>query len=209
MTRVFIVDDHFMIIEGLKSLIGNQSDIELVGYATNGNNCLSFLQTDHQKVDVMLLDINLPDISGIDLCATIKSKYPKIKILGLSTFNQFSYINKMIDNGASGYVLKNADKEELLDAIHTINKGKTYLSFDAGFILKHKEGDTNSAIPVLTRREKEILTLIADGFTNAEIAEKLFIGQTTVDSHRKNLLAKLNVKNTATLIKFAVENKLI
>jgi len=128
-------------------------------------------------------------------------------VLGLSTFNQGSYVNKMIENGASGYVLKNADKEELLEAIREVNKGKTYLSFEAGQAMR--KDNSIAQVPLITRREKEILSLIAEGFTNPEIAEKLFISPSTVDSHRKNLLAKMSMKNTASLIKFAVENKLI
>ncbi len=128
-------------------------------------------------------------------------------VLGLSTFNQGSYVTKMMENGASGYVLKNADKEELLEAIREVNKGKTYLSFEAGRALR--KTNESLQIPVITRREKEILALIAEGLTNPEIATKLFVSSFTVDSHRKNLLAKLNVKNTASLVKFAMEHQLI
>ena len=129
-------------------------------------------------------------------------------ILGLSTYNQDSYISRMMDNGASGYVLKNADREELSEAIHKAYKGETWLSEEAERILKDYTSG-RSKIPVLTRREKEVLSLIAEGYTNPEIAKQLFVSTETIDSHRKNLLAKLNVRNTATLIKFAIENKLL
>ena len=146
------------------------------------------------------MDINLPDKNGIDLCKEVKEKYPSVFIIGLSTFNQQSFVQKMMDNGASGYVLKNATQEELITAIETVIKGKTYLSIEATDTLRKDNG----APIVLTRREKEVLELIADGMTNAEIAEKLFISVTTVDTHRKNLLAKMEAKNTASLVKIAV-----
>jgi len=198
MTKAFIVDDHYMVIEGIRSLLQNEKSIEWMGHAMNASSCLAFLSK--QLPDVILMDINLPDISGIDLCKEVKTKYPSVFIIGLSTFNQQSFIQKMMDNGASGYVLKNATQEEITSAIETVMKGKTYLSEEASHTLR-KENGTNI---VLTRREKEVLELIADGMTNAEIAQKLFISVTTVDTHRKNLLAKFETKNTAALIKIAV-----
>jgi DNA-binding NarL/FixJ family response regulator len=197
-TKTFIVDDHYMVIEGIRSLLQNEKSIEWMGHAMNASSCLAFLNK--QLPDVILMDINLPDISGIDLCKEVKIKYPSVFIIGLSTFNQQSFIQKMMDNGASGYVLKNATQEELTSAIETVMKGKTYLSDEASNTLRKENG----ASIVLTRREKEVLELIADGMTNAEIAQKLFISVTTVDTHRKNLLAKFETKNTAALIKIAV-----
>ncbi len=198
MTKIFIVDDHYMVIEGIRSLLQNEKSIEWMGHAMNAASCLAFLNK--QLPDVILMDINLPDISGIDLCKEVKTKYPSVFIIGLSTFNQQSFIQKMMDNGASGYVLKNATQEEITSAIETVMKGKTYLSEEASNTLRKE----NAANIVLTRREKEVLELIADGMTNAEIAQKLFISVTTVDTHRKNLLAKFETKNTAALIKIAV-----
>ncbi|NII25327.1 response regulator transcription factor [Pseudoflavitalea sp. X16] len=202
--KVFIVDDHYMVIEGIRALLQNETSIELTGHAMSADSCLSFLQ--QQQPDVILMDINLGDKSGIDLCATVKQKYPDIFILGLSTFNQQSFIRKMVDNGASGYALKNATREELLEAITTIVKGKLYFSHEAARSLRAPD---QSDLPVLTRREKEVLGLIAEGLTNNEIAEKLFIGTTTVDTHRKSLLNKLNAKNTASLIRIATQLQLI
>jgi DNA-binding NarL/FixJ family response regulator len=197
-TKIFIVDDHYMVIEGIRSLLQNEKSIEWMGHAMNAASCLAFLNK--QLPDVILMDINLPDISGIDLCKEVKTKYPSVFIIGLSTFNQQSFIQKMMDNGASGYVLKNATQEELTSAIETVMKGKTYLSEEASQTLRK---DNGTAI-VLTRREKEVLELIAEGLTNVEIGQKLFISVTTVDTHRKNLLAKFETKNTAALIKIAV-----
>src|SRR5882757_4175863 len=168
--KLFIVDDHFMVIEGIHSLLRNNKDIEWMGHAGNADSCLAFLR--QHKPDVILMDINLPDKSGIDLCLEVKELYPAVYILGLSTFNQQSFIQKMMDNGASGYVIKNATQEELMEAIRVVAKGKIYLSDEATLSL-HK--NDNSEIPLMTRREKEVLELIANGMTNNEIAKKLFI----------------------------------
>ena len=168
--KLFIVDDHYMVIEGIRALLQNETAIIWLGHATNAASCMAFLQ--QQLPDVILMDINLPDKSGIDLCKEVKSMYPSVKVLGLSTFNQQSFIEKMMSNGASGYVLKNASGQELMEGITTIVQGKEYLSFDAAIALRHI--DKNSSVPVITRREKEVLELIADGFTNNEIAKNFF-----------------------------------
>jgi len=195
---VFIVDDHYMVIEGIRSLLQNNKCIEWLGHATNAVSCMAFLR--QQQPDVILMDISMPDKSGIDLCKEVKEKYPSISILGLSTFNQQSFIQKMIENGALGYLLKNASKEELLEAIEAVNKGQKYFS---GEVIKTLKLSQNIAAPILTRREKEVLELIVDGMTNNEIAEKLFVSVTTINSHRKNLLTKLEAKNTAALVRIA------
>jgi DNA-binding NarL/FixJ family response regulator len=202
--NVFIVDDHYMVIEGIRSLLQNEKDIEWLGHATNAFSCLAFLK--RQQPDVILMDINLPDKNGIELCKEVKERYPSIFIIGLSTFNQQSFIEKMINSGASGYVLKNATQEELIEAIITVVKGKIYFSHEAATALQNK---ADAGVPILTRREKEVLELIADGLTNNEIAQKLFVSVTTVDTHRKNLLAKFEAKNIAFLIKKAMQAQLI
>lgn len=191
---VFVVDDHYMVIEGIKSLLQNESSVEWMGHATHAESCLSFLVR-HQP-DVILMDVNLPDKSGIDLCKEVKQLYPGIAILGLSTFNQHTIIKNMIENGAAGYVLKNASKEELMDAIQTIVKGKHFYSTEVVDALRQPEAPKL----LITRREKEVLLLIAEGLTNSDISEKLFISIPTVNTHRKSLLEKLEVKNTAMLI---------
>ncbi len=201
--KVFIVDDHFMVIEGIRSLLKNEKNIEWAGHASNADSCLAFLRGG--LPDVILMDINLPDMSGIDLCKEVKVRYPSVFIIGLSTFNQQSFIQRMMDNGASGYVLKNATRDELMEAITTVMKGKTYLNEEVSQTLR-KAG---SGRIVLTRREKQVLQLIAEGMINSEIAEKLFISQTTVDTHRKNLLAKFKARNIASLITTAVRLQLI
>jgi DNA-binding NarL/FixJ family response regulator len=202
-TKVFITDDHYMVIEGIHSLLQHETDIELVGHAMNAASCLAYLE--QYSTDIILMDISLPDKSGIDLCKEVREKYPSVFVIGLSTFNQQSFIEKMMNNGASGYVLKNATQEELMEAITTVATGKTYFSFEAGKTLQKIK--TNPI--VLTRREKEVLELIAEGMTNNEIATKLFVGSTTIDTHRKNLLTKFGAKNTATLIRMAVQMQMI
>ena len=201
--KVFIVDDHYMVVEGIRSLLQNEKNIEWMGHAMNAESCLAFLR--QQKPDVILMDISMPDKSGIELCKEVKETYPSVFVIGLSTFNQQSFIQKMIDNGASGYVLKNATQEELMEAITIVMKGKIYLGEEAAQVLRKQEANG----VILTRREKEVLELIAEGMTNIEIGQKLFISTTTVDTHRKNLLVKLTAKNTAELVKLAFLHKLI
>jgi DNA-binding NarL/FixJ family response regulator len=202
--KLFIADDHYMVVEGIRSLLQQEKNIEWMGHAMNAASCMAFLH--HQQPNVLLLDINLPDKSGIDLCKEIKEKHPAIYILGLSSFNQQSYIQKMMNNGASGYVLKNATREELVEAIETVISGEIFLSIEAAATMKENK---DAKIPVITRREKEVLQLIAEGLTNNQIAEKLFISATTVDTHRNSLLAKFEVKNTANLIRLAAQFELI
>jgi DNA-binding NarL/FixJ family response regulator len=206
MITVFIVEDHQLVIEGISSLLEKVPNINLIGSASCAQECIDFFKT--KTADVILMDISLPDKSGIELCKEMKSTYPGIAIVALSTFAQGSYITKMIENGASGYLLKNADKHEILEAIETVAKGKTYFSFEAGKIYKSTL-EKQSNIPILSKREKEILKLIADGFTNPEISKQLFISLDTVDTHRKNLYNKLEIKNTAQLIRKAIEQNYI
>lgn len=207
MIRVFIVDDHPVVIEGIHSLLQNEKDIEWVGQAMNAQSCLGFFI--NNTADVVLMDISMPGMDGVELCAVMKNKYPGIFILGLSTFNQGLYIKTMMEKGASGYILKNSSKEDLIKAIQTVYEGGIFFSGEVGEALQEYQKSSRSELPVLTPREREILELIAEGYTNPQIAEKIFLSQFTVDSHRKNLLAKLNVKNTASLIRLAVERKLI
>lgn len=203
MIKILIVDDHPVVAEGLRKLIQDSKIAEVVGVAGSGKACIDFLKW--EKPDIIFLDINLPDASGLDLCKTIKVKNPSQKILALTTFNERSVVLKMMENGADGYILKNSESDEILEAVKEINAGNKFLAVEVEQILKKK----NEEEMILTRREKEVLNLIADGLTNQEIAEQLFISPLTVDSHRKNLITKLGARNTASLIKLAVEKGLI
>src|SRR5215510_15662701 len=148
MIRVFIVDDHPVVIEGIHSLLRNEKDIEWAGQAMNAQSCLGFFV--NNTADIILMDINLPDTSGVDLCATIKEKYPGVFILGLSTFNQGLYIKKMMENGASGYILKNSSKEELIKAIHYVNDGAIFVHGEVAESLREYQRASKFELPVLT-----------------------------------------------------------
>ena len=203
--KLMIVDDHPMVLEGMKALLTNFDYMTVAATATNAFEAMDKLKS--QPVDIVIADINLPEVSGIELTARIKKEYPAIKVLAMSTFKERSYISQMIKNGASGYLVKSASKEEIEAAIQSANEGKLYLSLDINSIDLNSE--IASDVPVVSRREKEVLQLIVDGLTNPQIAEKLFISLHTVDSHRKNLLAKFNVNNTASLIRVAIKNNLV
>jgi len=201
--KVFIVDDHYMVIEGIRSMLIQEKSVEWMGHAMNADSCLAFLQ--NQQPDVILMDINLPDRSGVELCSEVLALYPSIRILGLSTFNQLSFIEKMIESGASGYLLKNATRDEITEAIEGVVRGEKYFSSDVSNLLEIK----TQTYPSITRREKEVLGLIAEGLTNPQIAEKIFVSVTTVDTHRKNLIMKLEAKNTADLVRLAFKYELL
>lgn len=200
--RIFIVDDHPMVLEGFKALLQTEN-ITIVGTAKNAFEAMDFIKKN--KIDIAFLDINLPDISGIELCKKIKTEFPEIQCLALSTFNDRTYVSKMIENGASGYLLKNSSKEEILKAIEEVSKGNMFFNVD----YQTQNASKYDQKPILTRREKEILIEIAEGLTNQQIADKLFISITTVSSHRQNLMLKLEANNTATLIKLAAKYNLI
>jgi DNA-binding NarL/FixJ family response regulator len=202
-TSIFIVDDHYLVIEGIRSLLHHEKNIEWMGHAMNAASCLDYLKR-HQP-NVILMDVNLPDKSGTELCEEVKKLYPNVLILGLSTFNQQAVVRNMMDNGASGYVLKNATKEELLEAIDLVINGDTYFSQE----VVHSLNEPQPRQPIITRREKEVLQLIAEGLTNAEIADKLFISVPTVNTHRKSIIEKFEVKNTASLIGKAIKTGII
>jgi two-component system nitrate/nitrite response regulator NarL len=198
---ILLIDDHAMVIEGMKAILQLIPSVQVKATAGNAFEAMDALK--HHNIQLCFLDINLPDISGIDLCLKIKKEFPQIHIIGLSTFSQISYIAQMMQNGASGYLLKSATKEEIEEAIHIVMLGKLF--FNISSVPTNNEKDA----PLLTRREKEILLLIADGLTNNEIATKLFLSTHTVDSHRKNLFIKFDVNNAALLIKKASQLGLI
>jgi DNA-binding NarL/FixJ family response regulator len=203
MYKILIVDDHPILADGLKSLLEEYKVSSQTDIAYTGLECIKKLNS--SDYDVVLLDINLPDISGIDLCEKIYKNHPSVKILALTTFNEFTCVNNMMKNGASGYVLKNAMPEEIIKGIITVIDGGIFLCHEVDILMKK---DICKHI-YLTRRETDLLRLITEGYTNQEIAEKLFLGSETIKSYRKNLLCKLNAKNTAALVKIALESKLV
>jgi DNA-binding NarL/FixJ family response regulator len=204
---IFIVDDHPIVIEGLKSVIERLKDHQVIGTACNAIDAIHSLK--RMQADVLLLDINLPDISGIDLCKKVRNEFPAVKVLGISTFSERSYISRMIQNGAHGYLIKSASQEEIAEAIASVMQGKLYMSLNMEHLLRPISVVATDRLPELTKREKEVLQHIAEGLTNSQIAAKLFVSPSTVDTHRKNMLTKLKVNNTAALIRLAVENGLV
>jgi DNA-binding NarL/FixJ family response regulator len=205
MISVFIVEDHSIVVEGLLTLLQNEKDITIAGSATTGEKCLQFFKTG--TADVVLMDINLPDISGIELCKKIKSAQRSTMVLALSSFNEGGYMRKVMENGGSGYLLKNVGKEELLEAINQVAKGGVYFSAEAGKTYRAAVEKQNQA-PLLTKREKEILKMLANGSSNTEISKQLFVSIDTVDTHRKNIYSKLNVNNIVMLMNYIKENPL-
>lgn len=204
--KVVVVDDHPLVIEGLRSSMSEDNTIDVINCFENALDLFVFLK--RSVTNVVVLDINLPDMNGVEICEKITKKYPHVKVLGLSTYNDPSIIKQMVKNGAKGYLLKNVTSRELIGAIHQIHQGHSYFSSAIQKILADSIFDDN-ALPKLTRREKEILTLVAEGITTPQIAEKLIISPLTVETHRRNLIQKMGVTNAAQLVKMAIEQKLI
>ncbi|GAB3366363.1 response regulator transcription factor [Arachidicoccus ginsenosidivorans] len=204
MIKVILTEDHPLVVEGIKAMLDHQPDLTCMATCGSASALLGLLKT--MQPDIILMDINLPDTSGIDLCKAVKQLYPAIGVLALSINNHPSVIRQMMDNGADGYLLKDAEKSEIIAAIKAVTKNNCFYSHSVTMTLRNAD---NHPLPSLTRREREVLELISDGFTNREIAEKLYVDITTVDSHRKNMLAKYNVKNTSALIKLAMINHLL
>ncbi|MEL7121444.1 MAG: response regulator transcription factor [Bacteroidota bacterium] len=208
MIKLLIVDDHQVLLDGLKSLFRRNSSIEVCASALSGKQAVAIAKK--KNIDLVLLDINLPDINGFEVCKQLKVNVPQIKVLALSMYQESGYISNMIKAGADGYIFKDAASKEMESAIDAIMNGQKYFSAEvtqclvAGMHRRRKPKSTDF-IQKLTFREKEILQLIIDEYTNDEIAKKLFISKTTVATHRNSLLRKLNAKNTAGLVKTAYE----
>jgi len=202
MIKVLIVDDHKVVAEGFERLINESNKAQVVGKAYSAADCMDLLAK--QQIEVLLLDISLPDGNGIDLCKNIKAIYPEIKILMVTSYSEMSTIMWALENGASGYILKNSMAEEIIEGICTVAKGEQFLCNEVNILMRKQEKH-----PVrLTRREEELLRLIIGGYSNSEIADKMFLGYHTIKGYRKNLMLKLNVHNTAQLIKVALEKNI-
>lgn len=210
MINIAIADDHLLVINGLKAMIENTSDIKLLFSATSGYDLLSELK--EKQPDVLLLDIQMPDINGIDLCKEVHARYPLVKIIALTNFEQSSYVKQMVRNGALGYLLKNIDGKTLQAAIRTVVQDKPFIheQIRNNMLNEVLSGTKATSQGIsLTKRELEILGLVAKEMTNQEIADKLFISVRTVETHRVNLTQKLGVHNTAGLVKEAYKRGLI
>lgn len=212
--KILIVDDHQIMIDGIRSMLEGNTSVTVVGEANNGLQALEFLSNHH--VDVVLMDVEMPVMNGIDASAKIRNKYPDIKILVLTTYDEKSIIKTMLDAGVNGYILKNINREILLSAIETVADGKSYLGSDVKIaMVKNTPGNKVSTEIIdtdfeeLSTREMDVLNAIVNGLSNKEIAESLFISPKTVETHRNKIMKKLNVHNTASLVKKAIKIGLI
>ncbi len=213
MTKVFVTDDHELYLEGLCLLLKKQDGVEVVGSSLTAKDLLAKLPT--LSFDILLLDVHLPDMEEEELLRKIREIKPEQKVLYLTMMRGTRYIHRLVKYGVQGYLLKNAGIEELKTAIQTIRAGGTYYSKEINII--DAAGDFRNTITIedkqvneiLSKREIEILKLICKEYSNQEIAEKLFLSISTVETHRKNLIAKLGVNNTVGLVKFAIKNNLV
>ena len=210
MIKVLISDDHRIFIDGVKALLKDVPGIEVVGDAVNGQEVIDRALA--LSPDVILMDIQMPVKSGIEATKEIVKLRPNVKVVALTMLNESTYIKKMLEAGAYGYVLKTTDKDELISVIHKVFSGEKHLSPDVNSLLINNFTDRSSSsktpLESLTKREREILVLIAQGLTDKEIAEMVFLSPLTIITHRKNLLSKLGLKNKVELARFAIENRL-
>lgn len=218
--RVLIVDDHNIILNGIKTMLEDETEIDIIGEANTGKDAI--LKAEALKPDVILMDIKMPEMNGIEATKEITARNLPVGIVGLTMFDDDEYIAAMLQAGAKGYLLKNSSKQDIMAALKKVATGETYFSNEvtaaalrrlmAGHApVKATNGTSAVALDEvpLTKREIEILALIADELTNQEIADRLFISQRTVHSHRRNLMQKIGVKNTAGLVRYALEHKLL
>jgi DNA-binding NarL/FixJ family response regulator len=209
--NILLADDHALVLNGLIALLSQDLEFHIVASAKDGREAITLLA--QNNIDIAILDINMPNMTGLELTRHIHTHFPTVKVILLSMHAEPSLVRSAIDNGADGYVLKTADFEELSFAIKQVAKGKPY--FDTSLLLSQKADDKPGAsltLPILselTSREVEILCMISQGMNNTEIGEKLFISPKTVDTHRTNLMRKLNAKNAASLTRIALEAGLI
>ncbi|MGU3375008.1 response regulator [Chryseobacterium sp. M5A1_1a] len=207
MIKVAITDDHPLLLEGLKNILGNSDTIDVVDCFKNVAEMNAGLAK--QAIDILLLDINLVDTNSIELIKPLKKKYGNLQIIMLSVHNELPVINSTLSEGAMGYIQKNASVSEIMEGIDTVYRGNRFLCSQTKLILEKKSSDGLNQVPKLTRREKEILAEAAKGLTTNQMAEKLFISPHTVESHRKNLIEKFQTSNLSSAIKLAIEYGLI
>lgn len=207
--RILLVDDHQLVIDGLRGFIEELESVIVIGEANNGQDAITYAGV--LSPDLILMDIDMPILSGIQATQEIKKTHPNVKIIIISMHNEKGLIKKLISFGADGYLLKNSPKKEVVEAVQLVLNGGKYFSEDVLLSLEKKKVvfDDSDEITQLTDREIEIIRLVADGLTNKEIGEQLFISHRTVDTHRTNLMKKLEVTNVAGLIRFAFNNKII
>ncbi len=201
MITVAIAEDHQALIDGIQSYLEYEDDITIVGHANDGEQLLELVEK--RPPNIVLCDIRMPKVDGIAAAKMIQNKFPQTKVVAFTMFDQEEAIRQMLDAGAVGYILKNSSLKVVLEAIRTIAEGKTY--FDKKIHLPSAE--KNKSKSVLSSREKEILVLVGRGRTSHEIADELFIGKSTVDTHRKNMIRKLGLSGAGELLRYALEKK--
>jgi DNA-binding NarL/FixJ family response regulator len=209
MIRVILAEDHDIVREGLQSLFKDDEDIKIVGEAANGQILIDLLQT--TPADIILMDINMPVMNGLEATKYVTRHYKKTKVVVLSMMDHPGYLKQMMEAGAEGYVLKSAGKEELIRAIKTVYSGRSFISPEISLKVAaadSKELESKKMVK-LTKRELQVLELLAEGLTNKEIAEKIYLSKRTVETHRKNLIDKTNSKNSSALIKYAIVNGIL
>lgn len=209
--KVLVTDDHQIIVDGLKSLLNNSEDIKVIGEANNGREAIKIIE--NVEVDIVLMDIDMPVMNGIETLREISRRRLDVKVIILSMHHETGMIKSLIDLGAMGYLLKSSSQEELLTAIRKVAGGQQFFSTQVTLSLLNKPQNLHNSesegAGLLTERETEILKLIAEGFSNKEIGTKLFISHRTVDTHRTNLMKKLQVENIAGLISYAIKNGIV
>jgi two-component system nitrate/nitrite response regulator NarL len=203
---IFIVDDHQMVIDGLKLIINTIDGFEIMGESTSAPQALDIMAT--TAPDILLTDVSMPEMSGIELTRLVKKRYPQVKVIALSMFSESQVVAEMIDAGISGYILKNTGKQELIEALNKVALGQNYFGEDITLQLM-KSFKRNQEESRLTDREIEIIRMIEQDFGNKQIADILFISERTVETHRKNILRKTNTQTVVGLLKYAYERKII
>lgn len=208
MIKLIITDDHPSLREGINTVLSHEKDIQVIGFAENGAELLELLES--KTPDVVLVDINMPVMNGIEATKEIKTKFPNVKVIVFSQYDEKRFVKRVLKEGASGYLLKSATSSELAKAIRMVMSGAIYMSEELPNIFTEKKKRTSDYLFAdLTSREIEVLKLICDEKTTDEIAKELFISHNTVESHRSNILLKVGAKNTAGLVKWAVDNEII
>jgi DNA-binding NarL/FixJ family response regulator len=208
--KILLVDDHAIIRDGIKLMLKKSTQIEIIAEASNGNKAIDYLNTNPNTIDVVLMDINMPEMNGIEATQFITECYKDIKVLAITMHTEETYITNMLKAGALGYLLKESGTDELITAINTVASGQKYYSNEVSVTMINSlmSGKTPKSSS-LSDRETEILSHIANGSTNKQVGELLSISGRTVETHRRNILSKLEIKNTAEMIRFAIENNLI
>lgn len=206
--NLLLVDDHAIVTDGLLALLGEESSVHIKGIARNGREAIDMVRV--LKIDVILMDIDMPEMNGIDATRVIRKEFPDIRIVILTMHDEKAMINVLLEAGADGYLLKNSSKADVLDAIHQVAKGEQHLSDEVQAVLMKPDSHAQAGVLAeLTEREVEVLKYIAEGLSNKEIGERLFISHRTVDTHRTNLMQKLEVHNIAGLVRTAIQCGLI